>query len=168
MREKDGNLFTRQRQIEFNSSRDCYQHCFKSYNFSKYDFLYREHELNYTLLGQEEEDVPEIEGICRQRCDFDDIYEAYFKTEKITFNSDLSIRNKTLTYRKWIIFFQDGRVVSFKFNPVITLSVYLIHLCNIVSLIFRFRYWTISITQFQNLNSFNSLLLSIQFLQFYR
>lgn len=138
---ESGNLFRRSKQIEFNSSRDCYQHCFKSYNFSKYDFLYLEHEQNYTILDYKLEDgLDAIESTCSQRCEFDDIFESYFKTEKITFNSDLSVRNKTLTYEQWIIFFQNNRVVSFKFNPVITLSVYLIHLCNIVSLIFGFRY----------------------------
>lgn len=77
--------------------------------------------------------------------------------EKITFNSDLSIRNKSLTYSQWIIFFQDERVVSFKFNYVIDLSVFRIYLCNIVSLIFGLSFYSFFVNSVLHFSNYFSL-----------
>lgn len=94
------NLFSNESQVDFNNSRDCYEFCLKSHNFSMPRFLYLEDEPNYTILDYRKEPGFEaIEKDCRKRCVIDDLVESYFKTEKITFNSDLSVQNKTLTFR---------------------------------------------------------------------
>ena len=138
------NLFFSEKHLEFNNNKTCNQNCFqKSFKFSKYNFLYENEAEDYFIEDPKNniKNSNRIEQECFERCRFGDIFESYFKIEKITYNGDL-IDNKTMTLNSWIIFYQNPRVVTFFFNSVITLTVYLAYVCNLVSLVFGYSFFT--------------------------
>lgn len=107
IRSRSSSLFTGEIS-NFNNTKDCFIDCFKKHNISKHNFRYLKDEKNHLILDQyHSKSYDLIQAKCKKSCNFGELFESYFKIEKITFNCDMITSfNKSLSLESWIIFYQ--------------------------------------------------------------